>query len=65
MLALPIELEREGENCLTVRDAGGDVLFERITEDKISDFDLEVMEIVVAMVNAHSECGEGDSDAGM
>ena len=56
----PLELCQEATNGLTVRDAGGDILFEYTSdEDDISKYESDRMEYIVAILNREL-CDNGE-----
>lgn len=48
-IAYPLEIEQEDMNALTVRDAGGDIIFEVVFDDK-DEVPLEMKQMYVGMV---------------
>jgi len=52
LIALPVEIEQESLNALTIRDAAGDVVFEIITDaDEVAPSDWTKAKAIVKAIN--------------
>lgn len=55
-MSLPLEVEQEATNSLTVRDSAGDIVFEYTYDgDRVPDEARANVEFIVAAVNATEE----------